>query len=161
MEKKKNKNKNDVSKLFVRRQNLTLGVKLVGTFAMTYYLLFFILLSIFGIYYRSVYNPEYSEESLKTTVLMSMLLWLIVGLIVFSLVLLFRRKRYGKFMFMFFTVALIVYQYFTTNDHVWFVYVLEALMALIMAPLRVVAKINKKIKDEIQSTLGGEEEKEN
>lgn len=152
------KRKNDMSKLFVERQQLTLGVKLVATFAMTYYSIFFILLTIFGYYYRSVYAPEFSEEPLIRTMIMNFILWFIVGAIVVSLILLLRRKRYGKFMFMTFTTILVVYQYITSDNNVWSIYIIEALMALIIAPLRVIAKFNKKLIDEIQTHKSKEEE---
>lgn len=142
----KKKRKNDI---FVRGRRLTLGVKLVGTFAFTYYLIYFLLLTVFGYYYRSVYDPIYSGETLFQTMLMSAILWIIVGMIVVSLILLFRRKRYGKYMFMIFTVALIVYQLFTAESHVWFIYFLEVMMLLVMAPLKMFVTINKIIKEEI------------
>ena len=56
--------KQKITDIFIRGRKLTLGVKLVGAFAMTYYLLYFLLLSIFGIFYRNVYDPEYSGETL-------------------------------------------------------------------------------------------------
>ena len=100
------KKKQNITDIFVRGRKLTLGIKLVGTFAFTYYLLYFVLLTVFGIYYRSVYNPAYSGETLFQTMLMSAILWFIVGMLVVSLILLFRRRRYGKFLFMIFTVIL-------------------------------------------------------
>ena len=50
------KKKQDITDIFVRHRKLTLGIKLVGTFAFTYYLVYFVLLTVFGIYYRSVYD---------------------------------------------------------------------------------------------------------
>lgn len=150
----KKKRKNDI---FVRGRRLTLGVKLVGTFAFTYYLIYFLLLTVFGYYYRSVYDPIYSGETLFQTMLMSAILWIIVGMIVVSLILLFRRKRYGKYMFMIFTVALIVYQLFTAESHVWFIYFLEVMMLLVMAPLKMFVTINKIIKEEITDISNVEE----
>ena len=58
---RKRQNINDI---FIRGRKLTLGVKLVGAFAITYYSLYFLLLTIFGIFYRNVYDPEYSGETL-------------------------------------------------------------------------------------------------
>ena len=142
----KKKNKNDI---FVRGRKLTLGVKLVGTFAFTYYLLYFLLLTVFGIYYRSVYDPAYSGDTLFQTMLMSAILWVIVGMMVVSLILLFRRKRYGKYLFMIFTMILIGYQLITAENHIWAIYALELIIVLVMAPLKVFVTINKNINKKI------------
>ena len=141
--------KQELPDIFIRGRKLTLGVKLVGTFAITFYSLYFLLLTVFGFFYRSVYDPAYSEETLFKTIFLSAVLWFIVGSIVVSLILLFRRKRYGKYMFMIFTIILLVYQIVTSADHVWLIYILEVLMVIVMAPLKVFVTINKKIKEEV------------
>lgn len=149
--------KQELPDIFIRGRKLTLGVKLVGTFAITFYSLYFLLLTVFGFFYRSVYDPAYSEETLFKTILMSVVLWFIVGSIVVSLILLFRRKRYGKYMFMIFTIILLVYQIVTSADHVWLIYILEVLMVIVMAPLKVFVTINKKIKEEVADASKVEE----
>ena len=143
---RKRQNINDI---FIRGRKLTLGVKLVGAFAITYYSLYFLLLTIFGIFYRNVYDPEYSGETLFQSMLMSAILWFIVGMLVVSLILLFRRKRYGKFLFMIFTIILLTYQLMTAEDHIWAIYFLELMMLLIMAPLKVFVTINKNIIEKV------------
>ena len=40
------KKKQDITDIFVKHRKLTLGVKIVSTFAFTYYLLYFILLTV-------------------------------------------------------------------------------------------------------------------
>ena len=145
--------KQDITDIFLKRRKLTLGMKLVGTFAFTYYLLYFLLLSIFGIYYRNVYDPAYSGETLFQTVLTSAILWFIVGVIVVSLVLLFRRRRYGKFLFMIFTVILLIYQFITAENHIWAIYFIELMMVLVMAPLKVFVTINKTINKKIMEEM--------
>ncbi|MBR4155338.1 MAG: hypothetical protein IKU01_01360 [Bacteroidales bacterium] len=151
--------KQELPDIFIRGRKLTLGVKLVGTFAITFYSLYFLLLTVFGFFYRSVFDPAYSEETLFRSMLMSGILWFIVGMIVVSIILLFRRKRYGKYLFMIFTIILIVYQFFTSNDHVWLIYILEVMMLLIMAPLKVFVTINKKIKEEVTDITNIENKK--
>jgi hypothetical protein len=141
--------KQELPDIFIRGRKLTLGVKLVGTFAITFYSLYFLLLTVFGFFYRSVYDPAYSEETLFKTMFMSAVLWFIVGMVVVSLIFLFRRKRYGKYMFMIFTIILLVYQLFTSNDHVWLIYFLEVMMVIVMAPLKVFVTLNKKLIDEV------------
>lgn len=143
------KKKQNITDIFIRGRKLTLGVKLVGAFAFTYYLLYFLLLSVFGIFYRNVYDPEYSGETLFQSMLMSAILWFIVGTLVVSLILLFRRKRYGKFLFMIFTIILLTYQLITAEDHIWAIYFLELMMMLIMAPLKVFVTINKNIMEKV------------
>lgn len=145
----KTKKKQELPDIFIRGRKLTLGVKLVGTFAFTFYLLYFLLLTVFGFFYRSVYDPAYSEETLFKSMFMSGILWFIVGMIVISLILLFRRKRYGKYLFMIFTIILLGYQLFTSKDHVWLIYSLEVIMLLVMAPLKVFVTINKKLLEEV------------
>lgn len=147
------KKKQNITDIFVKGRKLTLGIKLVGTFAFTYYLLYFVLLTVFGIYYRSVYDPTYSGETLFQTMLMSAILWVIVGMLVVSLILLFRRKRYGKFMFMIFTVILLVYQLVTSKNHIWAIYFLELMMVFVMAPLKVFVTINKTITNKIMEEV--------
>ena len=66
-----------------------------------------------------------------------------------GLILLFRRKRYGKFLFMTFTIILIIYQITTAEDHVWPIYFLELMMVVIMAPLKVFVTINKNIMEKV------------
>ncbi|MBE6337763.1 MAG: hypothetical protein E7068_03035 [Lentimicrobiaceae bacterium] len=151
------KKKQNITDIFVRGRKLTLGIKLVGTFAFTYYLLYFVLLTVFGIYYRSVYNPAYSGETLFQTMLMSAILWFIVGMLVVSLILLFRRRRYGKFLFMIFTVILLIYQFVTAENHVWAIYFLELMIVLVMAPLKVFVNINKNIIEKMTDISNVEE----
>jgi len=141
--------KQDITDIFIRGRKLTLGVKLVGAFAITYYMLYFLLLTFFGIFYRNVYDPEYSGETLFQSMMMSAILWFIVGMLVVSLILLFRRKRYGKFLFMIFTILLLTYQLITAEDHIWTIYFLELIMMLIMAPLKVFVTINKNIMEKV------------
>lgn len=142
-----------ITDIFVRGRKLTLGVKLVGTFAITYYSFYFILLTIFGFYYRSVYEPAYSGETLFQNMLMSFILWFIVLMLVISLLLLFSRRRYGKFLFMIFSVFLISYQLITTENHIWVIYFIEFMMVLVMAPLKVFVNINKKIDEIINNNV--------
>lgn len=149
--------KQDITDIFLKRRKLTLGMKLVGTFAFTYYLLYFLLLTVFGIYYRNVYDPAYSGETLFQTILTSAILWFIVGAIVVSLLLLFRRRRYGKFLFMVFTVILLIYQFVTAKNHIWSIYFIELMMVLVMAPLKVFVTINKKIMEEMTDISNVEE----
>ena len=147
------KKKQDITDIFLKRRKLTLGMKLVGTFAFTYYLVYFVLLTVFGIYYRNVYDPAYSGDTLFRTMLSSAILWTIVGMMVVSLVLLFRRRRYGKFLFMIFTIILLIYQFITAENHIWAIYFIEIMIVLVMAPLKVFVTINKTINKKIMEEI--------
>jgi hypothetical protein len=85
--------------------------------------------------------------------LMSAILWFIVGMLVVSLILLFRRRRYGKFLFMIFTVILLVYQLVAAENHIWSIYFIELMMVLVMAPLKVFVTINKTINKKIKEEI--------
>ena len=64
---------------------------------------------------------------------------------VFSLIQIFRKKVYGKALFVSFSVLLIAFQFFTTGLVPLVKYALEVLLVLIIAPIRVKKKI--KLKD--------------
>ena len=118
--------------LFVERKHVTLGVKLVVTFAMTYYILYFLLLSYIVITYNTVFDRAYFAENLSDTVV---------------------AYHYALFItFMSFTIIFIACQIFTTYPPAWLSYILEISMALIIAPLKVVRKINERITEGIQTT---------
>lgn len=151
------KQKQKLPDIFIRGRKLTLGVKLVGTFAITFYSLYFLLLTVFGFFSRSVYDPAYYGESLFKTMFLSAILWFIVGMIMVSLILLFRRKRYGKYMFMIFTIILLIYQFITSVNHMWLIYFLEVMMVVVMAPLKVFVTLNKKILEEVTDISNVEE----
>lgn len=143
--------KQEISNIFTERKHLTLGVKLVTTFAITYYSLFFLFLTILGIFYESIFDPYYSDPLINGqkgyVFYLFVFLWLNVGMIVVSLILLFRKNRYAKLLFMIFTIVLIVYQLVTTSNYVWISYILELIMLIVIAPLKVVSSINLKVKE--------------
>lgn len=131
--------------IFVEREQLTLGVKLTATFAITYYGLYFIFTTILGIFYRSVFDPSYldktvNDQSEMHAVLDFLTLWGTLGMIMFSLVALFMRKRYGKYLFMIFTVILIAHQILNSSSSTILPLLIEFAILLIIAPLRVFKK---------------------
>lgn len=148
-------NKEKETSIFVERQRVTLGIKLVGTFAIVYYCLFFLFMVFLGISYKSVYDPAYFDETVNeqngTVVLISYIInTVLLGLIITSLIMMFKKGRYGKSIFLICTVLLIAFQIITTDPPAWSSYVIEALLALIMAPLKVVKKFNERIVEETQ-----------
>ena len=44
-----------------------------------------------------------------------------------------------------------------TENHVWSIYVIEIMMMLVMAPLKVFVNINKKIKEEVINMVNVED----
>ncbi|MGN0033766.1 MAG: hypothetical protein ACI358_08350 [Candidatus Limimorpha sp.] len=136
--------------LFVERKHVTLGVKLVVTFAMTYYLLYFLFLSYIVLTYNTVFDRSYFAENLSDTAVayhyaLFIAMWALILCIIVSLALVITKHRYGKFLFMSFTIIFIACQIFTTYPLAWMNYIIELSMALIIAPLKVVQKFNEKI----------------
>lgn len=141
--------------IFVERQRVSLGIKLVGTFAIVYYGLFFLFMLYLGVFYNTVYDPAYLHDTVNDQNGLAMLIsfitrTLLLGVIIASLIMMFKKKRYGKFIFLVCTVILITFQVLTTNPPAWSSYILEAMLALIMAPLKVVKKFNERLVEETQ-----------
>lgn len=136
--------------IFKERKHVTLGMKLVCTFAITYYILFFSFMTYILLKYSTVFDEDYLDPNLYELVASNhytlfIIQWVLLAAIVTSLFLVFFKKRFGKFLFMIFTILLVVCQFFTTYPPAWDVYVLELLILLIIAPLRVISKFTEKI----------------
>lgn len=150
--------------IFVERKRVTLAMKLVCTFAMTYYILFFSFWTYIVFNYKTVFAEGYVNNTLNNFVIehhytLCLIKWALVTLIVISLLLVFLKKRYGKFLFMLFTILLVVCQYYTADTPAWEVYILELVIVLIIAPLRVIAKFTDIIQTETQKINPFKEEK--
>ena len=90
--------------IFVERKRVTLAMKLVCTFAMTYYILFFSFWTYIVFNYKTVFAEGYVNNTLNDFVIehhytLCLIKWALVTLIVISLLLVFLKKRYGKFLF--------------------------------------------------------------
>ena len=136
--------------IFKERKHVTLGMKLVCAFAITYYILFFSFMTYILLKYSAVFDEDYLDPNLHELVTSNhytlfIIQWVLLAVIVTSLFLIFFKKRTGKFLFMVFTILLVVCQFFTTYPPAWDVYVLELLILLIIAPLRVISKFTEKI----------------
>ncbi|MDY6436347.1 MAG: hypothetical protein SPK72_02120 [Bacteroidales bacterium] len=150
--------------IFVQRKHVTLGMKLVCTFAITYYILYFVFMTYVIFTYNTVFDKAYFKGELNALVVehhydLFLVQWVSLGVIVTSLFLIFFKQRWGKFLFMIFTLVLIGIQIQTTNPPAWLSYILELSMVLIIAPLRVVAKIKDRIQIETQKINPFKEEK--
>jgi magnesium-transporting ATPase (P-type) len=136
-------------KIFDLKPEMTLPMKLAASFAITYYgllLLFAIITVVFSQYYIDSYYYNEANAKQDTTELITPILQLALLItLVFSLIQIFRKKNQGKAIFVLASILLIIFQLVTTGFVPWMKYALEALMVLIIAPIRVKKKI--KLKD--------------
>ena len=145
----------DLPNLFKERKHVTLGMKLVCTFAITYYILYFGLMTYFVFNFNSVYDKVYFGDELNDMVKdnyyeLFIARWVLQALIITSLFLVFFKKRWGKFLFMIFTIMLVAIQYQTIYPPAWLIYILELVILLLIAPLRVISKFTERIQIETQ-----------
>lgn len=136
------------SKIFDLKPKMTTAMKLAASFAITYYgllLIFEVITVIFRRYYFDTYYFNQGEMSLGSREFLVQIIQLALSIIlVFSLIQIFRKKVYGKALFVGFSILLIVFQFFTTGLVPLVKYALEVLLVLIIAPIRVKKKIKMK-----------------
>ena len=136
-------------KIFNLKPEMTLPMKVAASFAITYYsflLVFAVITVIFSQYYiDSYYYNETNFKQDKSELLTPIIQLILLLTLVFSLIQIFRKKNHGKAIFVLASILLIVFQLVTTGFMPWMKYALEALMVLIIAPIRVKKKI--KLKD--------------
>ena len=142
------KKKPSEGKIFNLKPEMTLAMKLAASFAITYYgllLIFEIVTIVFKRYYFDSYYFNQGEMSLGSREFMVQIIQLVLSvLLVFSLILIFRKKAYGKAIFVSASILLMVFQFIVTGFEPWLKYALEALLVLIIAPIRVKKKIRIK-----------------
>ena len=136
------------SKIFDLKPKLTLVMKLAATFAITYYGLMFLYDVMTLVLYHYSIDSYYLGNSEVLEYQSKDFLFLVAefvfsGLLVFSLIQIFRKKLNGKALFVGFSILLIAFQLYTSGVHPWLKYALEALMVLIIAPVRMRVKIKK------------------
>ena len=137
------------SKIFNVKPQLTTAMKLAASFAITYYgllLIYEVFTLVYSRYFVDSYyfNQGETEEGLKE--LWTQIVQLILStILVFSLIQVFRKKVYGKALFVGFSFLLIAFQLYKTGLVPIVKYALEVLLILIIAPIRVKKKI--KLKD--------------
>ncbi len=140
--------KNREGKIFDLKPQLTLAMKLAATFAITYYgllLIFEVLVVVFRRYYFDSVYLNQEELTLNSHDFLIQIAQLTLSvLLVFSLIQIFRKKVYGKAFFVSGTILLIVFQFIATGPIPILKYILEILMMLFIAPLRVKKKIRIK-----------------
>lgn len=135
-------------KIFNLKPEMTLAMKLAATFAITYYgllLIFEILVVVFRRYYFDALYLNQEELSLNSRDFVYQIIQLVLSVVlVFSLIQIFRKKVNGKLIFVAATLVLIVFQFIATGPIPILKYILELLMLLFIAPLRVKKKIRMK-----------------
>ena len=140
--------KQSEGKIFNLKPEMTLAMKLAATFAITYYgllLIFEILVVVFRRYYFDSVYLNQEELTLNSHDFLIQIAQLALSvLLVFSLIQIFRKKVYGKAFFVSGTILLIVFQFIATGPIPILKYILELLMLLFIAPLRVKKKIRIK-----------------
>lgn len=136
------------SKIFDLKPKLTTAMKLAASFAITYYgllLIFEVFTLVYSRYFIDSYyfNEGQTEQGAKELWTQIVQLALSVVL-VFSLIQVFRKKVYGKALFVGFSFLLIGFQLYKTGFIPPVKYALEILLILIIAPIRVKKKIKMK-----------------
>lgn len=137
------------STIFDVKPQLTTAMKLAASFAITYYgllLIYEVFTLVYSRYFIDSYyfNQGKTEEGLIE--LWTQIVQLILStVLVFSLIQVFRKKVYGKALFVGFSFLLIAFQLYKTGFVPIVKYALELLLVLIIAPIRVKKKI--KLKD--------------
>lgn len=135
-------------KIFDLKPEMTLAMKLAATFAITYYgllLIFEVLVVVFRRYYFDSVYINQEELSLNSRDFIYQIVQLTLSIIlVFSLTQIFRKKVNGKLIFVGATLTLIVFQFLATGPIPLLKYILELLMLLFIAPLRMKKKVRIK-----------------
>lgn len=135
-------------KIFDLKPVMTTSMKLAASFAITYYgllLIFEVVTVVFHRYYIDSYYFNQGEEGQGTSEFIIQIIQLILSfLLVFSLIQIFRKKNHGKALFVGASLILIIFQLIVTGFVPWMKYALEALLVLIIAPIRIKKKVRIK-----------------
>ena len=136
-------------KIINLKPEMTTGMKLAASFALTYYVLllaFAITALIFSEYYIDAYYSGARTKAQDPSALWLPILQLVVlAVLVFSLIQILRKKIHGKAIFLAASIVLIILQLIGTGLVPWMKYALELLLVLIITPIRV--KKETKVKE--------------
>ena len=135
-------------KIFNLKPELTLAMKLAATFAITYYglmLVYEIFTLIYSRYFIDFYYFNNGDLAQGKKELWIQIIQLALStILVFSLIQIFRKKVHGKAIFLVASLALIAFQFMVTGPVPLVKYILEVLLVLIIAPIRVKKKLKLK-----------------
>ena len=136
------------STIFNVKPELTTAMKLAASFAITYYgllLIFEVFTLVYSRYFIDSYYFNQGKTDEGTQELLTQIIQLALStILVFSLIQVFRKKVYGKALFVGFSFLLIGFQLYKTGLVPIVKYALEVLLVLIIAPIRVKKKIQIK-----------------
>lgn len=132
-------------KIFNLKPELTMAMKLAASFAITYYgllLAFEIITIVFRRYYFDSYYFNQGEAAQGSSEFIIQIIQLVLSaILVFSLIQIFRKKTYGKAIFVVASLLLIAFQLIVTWLVPWMKYAVEVLLILIITPIRVKKKV--------------------
>ena len=135
-------------KFFNLKPELTLAMKLAATFAITYYglmLVYEIFTLVYSRYFIDSYYFNNGDLAQGKKELWIQIIQLALStILVFSLIQIFRKKVHGKAIFLVASLALIAFQFMVTGPVPLVKYILEVLLVLIIAPIRVKKKLKLK-----------------
>ena len=135
-------------KIFNLKPELTLAMKLAATFAITYYglmLVYEIFTLVYSRYFIDSYYFNNGDLAQGKKELWIQIIQLALStILVFSLIQIFRKKVHGKAIFLVASLALIAFQFMVTGPMPLVKYILEVLLVLIIAPIRVKKKLKLK-----------------
>lgn len=152
------------STIFNVKPKLTTAMKLAASFAITYYgllLIFEIFTLVYSRYFIDSYYFNQGQTDEGAQELWTQIIQLALSaILVFSLIQVFRKKVYGKALFVGFSFLLIGFQLYKTGLIPPVKYALELLLVLIIAPIRVKKKIKMKdgklTMETVEETTDGE-----
>ena len=136
------------SKIFDLKPKLTTAMMLAASFAITYYgllLIYEVFTLVYSRYFIDSYYFNEGNTGEGTRELLIQIAQLALSVIlVFSLIQIFRKKVHGKAIFLVASLALIAFQFMVTGPVPLVKYILEVLLVLIIAPIRVKKKLKLK-----------------
>lgn len=135
-------------RIFDLKPEMTLAMKLAATFAITYYgllLIYEVFTLVYSRYFIDSYYFNQGDTDQGTKELWIQIAQLALSIVlVFSLIQIFRKKTHGKAIFVLASLILIAFQFMVTGPIPLVKYVLEILMVLIIAPIRIKKKLKLK-----------------
>ncbi len=130
--------------LFDLKPRLTTAMRMAASIAITYYGLLFIYCMVTLVLCRYFVDSFYLDgeaPSFQSSDFVILIIGLLLtGILVFSLIQIFRKKVYGKAIFVLASLMLIALQFLTTGLYPWYKYAMEVLLLLIITPVRIKSK---------------------
>lgn len=131
-------------------KRLSLGMKLITSFALSYYFFLFVMILLALIFNRYLFDSKYynlaTSESMGLDIFHLVLILGITTFCIVSLILIFLKKKWGKWLFAAATVLLIVYQLTTTGFDSVIRYFIEIFILIAVVGIRFFVKPLKTLK---------------